>query len=128
MLCCQRLAAFETLLEDGELINEDGESLHLPATFRLVFAQLAASLNRLADAVDPSSSGSSKQGAAGAFCSAVSLFGRTWEACREELMEEIAGAVRHHWQRVMQAQAVAGSMGNMQEVGSNNTVAIGWFL
>jgi hypothetical protein len=111
-----RLAALETLLEEGELVNEEGGYPLLPGAFRLVFAQLAASLNRLADAVDPSSSDSSKQGAAGAFCSAVSLFGRTWEACREELLTSVATAVQHHWQRVAAADEVHVNWGNVHEV------------
>jgi hypothetical protein len=117
--CCHRLAALETLLEEGELMNEDGGYPLLPGAFRLVFAQLAASLNRLADAVDPNSS--SKQGAAGAFCSAASLFGRTWEACREELLTSVSDAVQHHWQRVAAADEIHVNWGNVHEVGGDMT-------
>jgi hypothetical protein len=108
---CHRLAALETLLEEGELINEEGGYPLLPGAFRLVFAQLAAALNRLADAVDPNNS--SKQRA---FCSSVLLFGHTWDACKEELKGAVTAAVQHHWQQVVAAEEVQGGMGNMHEV------------
>jgi hypothetical protein len=112
-ICCfaLRLAALETLLEEGELVNEEGGYPLLPGAFRLVFAQLAASVNRLADAVNP---GNHKQGVTSGH--PLQLPGSSWAACKEELKAAVTAAVQQHWQRVVAAEEVQGGMGNMHEV------------
>ena len=116
-----RASALEAVAEDGGGLNEERAVWLAPmlAAKRRAFAEVAACLALLSEAARDrrprrgggkaaacaSTPGGGGGGGGGGVCSAEELFGRSWQACREELKAGLTGQVEAYVRSVRAAVA-----------------------
>jgi hypothetical protein len=101
-----RLSALEAVAEDGGGLNERRQVWLAPmlAAKRHAFAEAAACLAVLSEAAAP---GRTAAAVGGKVCGAEQLFGRSWDACRDELKEGLRVQVESFVLAVREAVAEA---------------------